>query len=201
MTDMAFWNGSIPDIVMSKIDPSWPVFRPVLGFEKRKSSNMRIIGLDPGLRYLGWGVVESKNGRLTHVDHGVILSGNGDLSVRLARLFEGLGAVLDRLDPVEAAVEETFVNANPTSTLKLGQARAVCLLAPGLRSIAVAEYAPNKVKKALVGKGLADKTQVAHMVSMLLPGIAIQASDASDALALAICHAHHRGPDRLRAVS
>lgn len=162
---------------------------------------MRIIGLDPGLRNLGWGVVDSKNGRLTHVDHGVILSGEGELVVRLSRLFQELSEILDRISPEEAAVEETFVNTNPTSTLKLGQARAVCLLAPGLRSIDVAEYAPNRVKKALVGKGHADKTQVAHMVSMLLPGVKIGASDASDALALAICHAHHRGPDRLRAVS
>ena len=158
-----------------------------------KISSMRIIGLDPGLRNLGWGVVDYENGRLKHVDHGVIRTSEGALATRISALFTELSKIVDVLNPDLAAVEETFVNTNAVSTLKLGQARAVCLLVPGLRGLPVAEYAPNTVKKALVGRGHADKQQIGHMVRVLLPGVAPSASDAADALALAICHAHH-GP-------
>ncbi|MEM9716769.1 MAG: crossover junction endodeoxyribonuclease RuvC [Pseudomonadota bacterium] len=159
---------------------------------------MRIIGLDPGLRNLGWGIIDSDGSKLRHVEHGVILSGEGDMSVRLARLFSELTKVLEGFSPIEVAVEETFVNTNASSTLKLGQARSVCLLAPGLLGLKVAEYAPNSVKKALVGQGHAAKGQVGHMVSMLLSGVAPKSADATDALAIAICHAHHRQSANLR---
>lgn len=160
---------------------------------------MRIIGLDPGLRHLGWGIVEQDGSHLRHVAHGVILGGSGDLAVRLARLHRELTQVLEGFIPEEAAVEETFVNGNGASTLKLGQARAVCLLAPALKDISVAEYAPNMVKKSLVGRGHASKEQVAHMVAVLLRGVTADKADATDALALAICHAHHYGSRALLA--
>jgi len=142
---------------------------------------------------MGWGVVDSEAGRLRHVAHGVIRSGTGTMPDRLARLFEGLNAVLEEWNPDGAAVEETFVNSNSTSSLKLGQARAICLLSPALKGIELAEYAPNKIKKSVVGQGHASKDQIAHMVAMLLPGTRPESMDACDALALAICHAHHSG--------
>lgn len=154
---------------------------------------MRIIGLDPGLRHTGWGIIEVSGNRLRHVANGLVRSEpDGALSDRLRQLFEGVNAVLDDYAPEEAAVEETFVNKNPTSTLKLGQARGIALLAPALAGIAVAEYAPNLIKKSIVGTGHAQKRQIEMMVQTLLPGVAIAAADAADALAVAICHAHHR---------
>jgi crossover junction endodeoxyribonuclease RuvC len=154
---------------------------------------MRILGLDPGLRHTGWGVVESVGNRLRHIADGVVHSEAGDdLADRLAELFQGVQAVIARHQPEEAAVEETFVNRNPASTLKLGQARGVVLLAPALAGLSVAAYANNVVKKAVVGAGRAEKNQVGVMVRMLLPGCLAASEDAADALAVAICHAHHR---------
>lgn len=153
---------------------------------------MRIIGLDPGLQRTGWGIVEKFGTRLSHVAHGVITSTPADgLAQRLADLYDGIADVLASYSPDQAAVEETFVNKNPTSTLKLGQARGIALLAPARAGLTVAEYAPNKVKKSVVGVGHADKEQVAAMVRVLLPKADVQGADAIDALAVAICHAHH----------
>jgi len=153
---------------------------------------MRLIGLDPGLRLTGWGVIDVEGNRLRHVAHGVIKVGvEGSLAARLHELFEGIAAVVAEQQPREAAVEETFVNVNPGSTLKLGQARGVVLLAPARAGLPVFEYAANLVKKSVVGAGHADKRQIAMMVGRLLPGVEARA-DAADALAVAICHAHHR---------
>ena len=152
---------------------------------------MRIIGLDPGLRHTGWGVVTIDGNRLRHVADGAIHARpNGTLAERLVELFDGLGKVLAAQRPDAAAVEETFLNKNPGSTLKLGAARGVVLLAPALRGIPVAEYSTNLIKKSVVGAGHADKHQIEVMVKMLLPGATARA-DAADALAVAICHAHH----------
>ena len=157
---------------------------------------MRLIGFDPGLRLTGWGVIEVDGNRLRHVAHGVIkVSVEGSLASRLDNLFEGVLAALAEHKPEEAAVEETFVNVNPASTLKLGQARGVVLLAPARAGLPVFEYAANLVKKSVVGAGHADKRQVAMMVGRLLPGVTATA-DAADALAIAICHAHHRASAR-----
>ena len=158
---------------------------------------MRIIGLDPGLRHTGWGVIAVDGNRLRHVADGAVHARpDGTLAERLVELFEGLGEVLGAYNPDAAAVEETFLNKNPGSTLKLGSARAVALLAPALRGIPVAEYSTNLVKKAVVGAGHADKHQVEVMVRMLLPGTRALA-DAADALAVAICHAHHLQTQRV----
>jgi len=150
---------------------------------------MRVIGIDPGLQRTGWGVVEAGGGRLRHLGHGVCLSGTGPLADRLARLYDALEAVFEAERPDSAAVEQTFVNKDAAGTLKLGQARAVALLVPARRGLPVAEYAPNAVKKAVVGVGHADKAQVAHMVGRLLPGMRAAGPDAADALAIALCHA------------
>jgi len=153
---------------------------------------MRLIGLDPGLRLTGWGVIDVEGNRLRHVAHGVVkVAGDRPLAERLAELFEAIAAVVAAQQPVEAAVEETFVNINPGSTLKLGQARGVVMLAPARAGLPVFEYAANLVKKSVTGAGHADKRQIAMMVGRLLPGVEATA-DAADALAVAICHAHHR---------
>jgi crossover junction endodeoxyribonuclease RuvC len=153
---------------------------------------MRLIGLDPGLRLTGWGVIDVDGNRLRHVAHGVVkVSVEGSLAARLHELFEAIATVVAEQQPLEAAVEETFVNVNPGSTLKLGQARGVVLLAPARAGLPVFEYAANLVKKSVVGAGHADKRQIAMMVGRLLPGVEATA-DAADALAVAICHAHHR---------
>ncbi len=158
---------------------------------------MRLLGLDPGLRTTGWGVIEATGNRLRHVDHGVVRSdGSAPLAARLMQLHEGLQAVIDEFRPEVAAVEETFVNRNAASTLRLGQARGVVLLVPALRGLEVCEYATNLVKKSVVGTGHADKRQVAEMVRRLLPGCVPSGSDAADALAVAICHAHHAATRR-----
>lgn len=154
---------------------------------------MRLIGLDPGLRRTGWGIVDAEGNRLRHVDCGIIaVAQSGALAQRLAALFRGLTAVLDRYTPDAAAVEESFVNRNAASTLKLGAARGVVLLAPAERGLPVYEYPANLIKKSVVGFGHAEKRQVALMVRKLLPG-ADALADAADALAVAICHAHHAG--------
>ncbi len=152
---------------------------------------MRLLGVDPGLRFTGWGIVDAEDNRLRHVANGVIRSGKGELAIRLMRLHEGLREVVDTYGPDGAAVEETFVNRDGQSTLKLGQARGVALLVPAVAGIPVAEYAANSVKKTIVGYGHADKTQIMHMIGVLLPGAPVESPDAADALAVAICHAHH----------
>jgi crossover junction endodeoxyribonuclease RuvC len=157
------------------------------------ADSVRLIGLDPGLRCTGWGVVDVLGNRLRHVANGSVRAATeGTLADRLADLFAGLDEVLATWRPDLAAVEETFVNSNPTSTLKLGQARGVVLLAPALRGIPVAEYAPNQIKKSVVGVGHAAKEQIHMMVGVLLPGVEISGPDAADALAVAVCHAHRR---------
>ncbi len=154
---------------------------------------MRLIGLDPGLQITGWGVIEVDGNRLSHVADGAVRSdASKPLAERLVQLQDGLAGVIGRFEPDEAAVEETFVNANPASTLKLGQARGVALLVPANHGLPVAEYPPNLVKKTVVGSGHAAKQQIQMMVRTLLPGCAIESADAADALAVAICHAHHR---------
>ncbi|TBW35929.1 crossover junction endodeoxyribonuclease RuvC [Siculibacillus lacustris] len=158
------------------------------------SSVVRIIGIDPGLQRTGWGVVDATGNRLSFVACGTITSTAADeLAPRLVELYDGLVAVIAAHAPDEAAVEHTFVNTNPTATLKLGQARGIALLVPAKAGLTVAEYAPNAVKKAIVGAGHADKTQIQHMVRILLPKAVWTGADAADALAIAICHAHHRG--------
>ena len=153
---------------------------------------MRVLGLDPGLRHTGWGVIDVAGNRLTHVGDGVVHAPTeAPLAERLLMLFRQIVEVLERFRPDEAAVEETFVNKNPASTLKLGVARGVVLLAPAERGLPVAEYSANLVKKSVVGAGHAEKQQVQMMVRRLLPGCGIAAADAADALAVAICHAHH----------
>lgn len=153
---------------------------------------MRLIGLDPGLRLTGWGVIDVEGNRLRHVAHGVVkIPASQSLAERLCMLFEAIAGVLTEQQPTEAAVEETFVNVNPGSTLKLGQARGVVMLAPARAGLPVFEYAANLVKKSVVGAGHADKHQIAMMVGRLLPGV-VATADAADALAVAICHAHHR---------
>jgi len=153
---------------------------------------MRLIGLDPGLRNTGWGIIESSGSRLRYVADGAVhTDSDRPLAERLVQLHEGLTAVIAAYRPVAAAVEETFVNKNPTSTLKLGLARGVALLVPALAGLAVAEYPANLVKKSVVGAGHAGKEQVQAMVRILLPGCLTETADAADALAVAICHAHH----------
>jgi crossover junction endodeoxyribonuclease RuvC len=152
---------------------------------------MRVIGIDPGLRRTGWGVVDVAAGRIAHVANGVCLSEGVELAARLFSLHVALTAVMQMYAPDAAAVEQTFVNKDASGTLKLGQARGIALLVPAQAGLAVAEYAPNAVKKVVVGVGHADKTQVAHMVRLQLPGVDLTGGDAADALAIALCHAHH----------
>jgi len=154
---------------------------------------MRLIGFDPGLRNTGWGVIAVDGNRLVHVGDGVVhTDAKLSLAERLVQLQVGLIDVLARFEPDEAAVEETFVNTNAVSTLKLGQARGIALLVPASQGIPVSEYTPNLVKKTVVGSGHAAKEQIQMMVRTLLPGCEIKSADAADALAIAICHAHHR---------
>ncbi|TDR95000.1 crossover junction endodeoxyribonuclease RuvC [Enterovirga rhinocerotis] len=154
---------------------------------------IRILGLDPGLRRTGWGLVVAEGNRLSFVASGVILSSDKEaLATRLCQLHEGLSERVRSLDPDEVAVEETFVNKDAQATLKLGHARAVALLVPALAGLPVAEYAANLVKKTVVGTGHADKRQIQAMVRVLLPKADPASDDAADALAIAITHAHHR---------
>lgn len=163
-----------------------------------KSRTIRILGIDPGLRRTGWGVLDSDGVRLIYVASGVITSAaDDDLAYRLRALFEGVMGVIASFDPAEAAVEETFVNDNPRSTLKLGQARGAALLAPAMRGMKVAEYTPNQIKKTVVGAGHADKHQVQTMIGFLLPKAKFESADEADALAIAICHANQRGARQL----
>lgn len=154
---------------------------------------MRVMGIDPGLRRTGWGVIEAVGSRITHVANGVCQTEGKELGPRLADLFDQLSDVLHRFQPEEAAVEQTFVNKDGAGTLKLGQARGIAMLVPARAGLRIGEYAPNAVKKTVVGVGHADKRQIEHMVKLQLPGALIAGADAADALAIAICHAHHAG--------
>lgn len=153
---------------------------------------MRIIGIDPGLQRTGWGVLDARDNRLSFVAEGTLLTDpKRPLAERLVQLYDALLDVIEKWAPEQAAVEETFVNKNPVSTLKLGQARAIALLVPARLGLNVGEYSPNLVKKTVVGAGHAAKDQVLMMVKTLLPGAGNAGADAADALAVAICHAHH----------
>ncbi len=155
---------------------------------------IRILGIDPGLRKTGWGVILSEGTKLSFIACGVVESEQKvTLAERLRQLHDGIGAVIAAHAPGEVAVEETFVNRDPQSALKLGQARGVALVVPALAGLEVAEYAANLVKKTVVGVGHADKKQVQAMIRVLLPKAETKSADAADALAVAICHAQHRG--------
>jgi crossover junction endodeoxyribonuclease RuvC len=165
-----------------------------------QTRTIRIIGIDPGLRRTGWGIVESDGVRLTYVASGVVTSdGEDQLAYRLRVLYEGLCGVIGSFKPHEAAVEETFVNKDARSTLKLGQARGMALLAPAQRGLRVAEYPPNVVKKAVTGTGHAEKRQIQAMIGFLLPKAVFESADEADALAIAVCHASYRSSPQARA--
>jgi len=154
--------------------------------------SVRILGIDPGLRRMGWGVISVQGSQISSVAHGVVAAPtDAPLSERLIHIFNAVGVLVTEYQPDEAAIEEAFMAANASSALKLGHARAAALLAPADAGLPVAEYAARLVKKSVVGTGAADKAQVAAMVGVLLPGTRAKA-DAADALAIAICHAHHR---------
>ncbi len=154
---------------------------------------IRILGIDPGLRRTGWGLIEADGNRLIYVACGSVETRERDsLGPRLVAIHDGLIAVIERYQPQEAAVENTFVNGNGASTLKLGQARGIAMLVPARSGLSVAEYAPNLVKKTIVGSGHGEKAQIRMMIGVLLPKADPQSEDAADALAIAVCHAHHR---------
>lgn len=152
---------------------------------------MRVLGIDPGLRNMGWGIIDVTGSKLRHVANGICRGDGESLAERLLALHLSLTAVLQTHAPTAAAVEQTFVNKDGAGTLKLGQARGIAMLVPAQAGLAIGEYAPNAVKKAVVGVGHADKRQIDHMVRLQLPGCEIAGPDAADALAIAICHAHH----------
>jgi crossover junction endodeoxyribonuclease RuvC len=165
------------------------------------SRAIRILGIDPGLRRTGWGVIESDGNRLIFIGCGSVEARDTlPLAERLLAIHDGLGRVLNEFKPAEAAVEQTFVNKDGAATLKLGQARGIAMLAPAQYGIPVAEYAPNQVKKTVVGAGHADKNQIRVMLGILLPKADPKSADAADALAIAITHAHHRQSVALRMV-
>lgn len=154
---------------------------------------VRILGIDPGSRFTGWGVIESRGARLSHIAHGCIRTGEGALPPRLKIIHDGLAAVIAEHLPNEYAVEEVFMRVNIGTALILGQARGVAVLSGALAGLPFAEYAPAQIKRAVVGNGRADKAQIQHMVKILLKLQAEMSADAADALAIAICHAHVRG--------
>ncbi|ATI42776.1 crossover junction endodeoxyribonuclease RuvC [Pacificitalea manganoxidans] len=163
---------------------------------------MRVIGIDPGLRNMGWGVIEVAGSKIRHLANGTCrtATGSGSLAQRLLDLHGQLSAVFATHQPSHAAVEQTFVNKDGAATLKLGQARAIALLVPAQAGIEIGEYAPNAVKKTVVGVGHAAKQQIDHMVRLQFPGVQIHSPDSADALAIALCHAHHaRSSGRLAA--
>ena len=160
---------------------------------------IRILGIDPGLRRTGWGLIEVDGNRLIYVACGsVATSDKVSLAERLVAIHDGLAKVIDEFSPDESAVEATFVNRDATATLKLGQARGIALLVPAKAGVLVAEYAPNLVKKTIVGAGHAEKAQIRMMIGVLLPKADPQSEDAADALAIAVTHAHHRGSAMLK---
>ena len=153
---------------------------------------MRILGIDPGLRFTGWGVIDYQNHSPRHVANGTIATkASQPMAARLATIMQELQALIQKYQPDTSAVEETFVNANPASALKLGQARGVAMTVPALHGINVYEYAPNLIKKTVVGAGHAKKEQVQMMLKVLMPGVEFCSADSADALAIAMCHAHH----------
>jgi crossover junction endodeoxyribonuclease RuvC len=163
---------------------------------------IRILGIDPGLRRTGWGLIDIDGNRLIYVACGsVATSDKADVAARLVAIHDGLARVIDEYRPGEAAVEATFVNKDASATLKLGQARGVALLIPARAGIEVAEYAPNLVKKTIVGAGHAEKDQIRVMLRVLLPKADPPSHDAADALAIAVCHAHHRQSAALKVVA
>ncbi|MGG7516612.1 crossover junction endodeoxyribonuclease RuvC [Allorhizobium undicola] len=165
------------------------------------TQTIRIIGIDPGLRRTGWGVIETLGNSLRFIGSGTVTSdGEMDLASRLCQLHDGLAAVIHDYQPDEAAVEQTFVNKDAVATLKLGQARGVAMLAPARAGLPVAEYAPNAVKKSVIGVGHGEKQQIHMMLKILMPKAEFKGNDAADALAIAICHAHNRGGERLRKI-
>lgn len=165
-----------------------------------RSRPIRIIGIDPGLRNCGWGIIEADGSRLSFVACGSVHSNaKMPLGERLRQLHDGLATVIRDHMPEEAAVEETFVNRDPQSALKLGQARGIALVVPALAGLPVAEYAANLIKKTVTGAGHAEKKQIAMMVRVLLPRAETTSADAADALAVAICHAQHRGARKMGA--
>jgi crossover junction endodeoxyribonuclease RuvC len=154
---------------------------------------IRILGIDPGLRRTGWGVIDVAGNRLIHIACGsVITDDKADVATRLVVIHDGLVRVVEEFQPSEAAVEATFVNKDASATLKLGQARGIALLVPARAGLAVSEYAPNLVKKTIVGAGHGEKAQIRMMIGVLLPKADPQTEDAADALAIAVTHAHHR---------
>ncbi|SMD00310.1 Holliday junction endonuclease RuvC [Fulvimarina manganoxydans] len=163
---------------------------------------IRIIGIDPGLRRTGWGVVETQSNSLRFVASGMVTSDAAlDLAGRLCQLHDGLTEIIRTHQPDEAAVEQTFVNKDAVATLKLGQARGIALLVPAMAGLPVAEYAPNAVKKAVIGVGHGEKRQIHMMVKVLMPKATFNTDDAADALAIAICHSHHRQSAKARALA
>ena len=163
---------------------------------------IRIIGIDPGLRRTGWGVGETQSNSLRFVASGTVTSdADLDLAGRLCQLHDGLTEIIRTHQPDEAAVEQTFVNKDAVATLKLGQARGIALLVPAMAGLPVAEYAPNAVKKAVIGVGHGEKRQIHMMVKVLMPKATFNTDDAADALAIAICHSHHRQSAKARALA
>lgn len=163
------------------------------------TETIRIIGIDPGLRRTGWGVIETLGNSLRFVASGTVTSdAETDLASRLCQLHDGLAEVVHSYRPHEAAVEQTFVNKDAVATLKLGQARGVAMLVPARAGLPVSEYAPNAVKKAVIGVGHGEKQQIHMMLKILMPKATFVGNDAADALAIAICHAHQRGGQRMR---
>jgi crossover junction endodeoxyribonuclease RuvC len=163
---------------------------------------IRILGIDPGLRRTGWGVIETSGNRLSFIACGSVEPDTKmDLARRLVGIHDGLAEILAKFSPDEAAVEQTFVNRDAAATLKLGQARGIAMLVPAKAGVSVAEYAPNLVKKTIVGAGHAEKAQIRMMIGMLLPKADPQSEDAADALAIAVTHAHHRTSIILKAAA
>lgn len=164
-----------------------------------RANAIRILGIDPGLRRTGWGIIDAIGNRLVYVGCGSTeTNGKADLAARLLAIHRGLTRVLAQFAPDEAAVESTFVNKDAASTLKLGQARGIALLVPAQAGLRVAEYAPNLVKKTVIGAGHGEKAQIRMMIGVLLPKADPATDDAADALAVAVCHAHHRASVVLR---
>ena len=154
---------------------------------------IRILGIDPGLRRTGWGLIESDGNRLIHVACGSVETNDrASLGERLVVIHDGLIRIIEMYAPHEAAVEQTFVNTNAQATLKLGQARGIAMLVPARAGLSVAEYAPNVVQKTVVGAGHGEKAQIRMMIGVLLPKADPRTEDAADALAIAVTHAHHR---------
>ncbi len=169
---------------------------------QRMRRPIRILGIDPGLRRTGWGLVEIEGNRLSFIACGSVATDErAGLASRLLAIYEGLVCVVDEFRPDEAAVEATFVNKDAAATLKLGQARGIAMLVPAKTGVLVAEYAPNLVKKTIVGTGHGDKAQVRMMIGVLLPKADPRSEDAADALAVAVTHAHHRQSVILRVVA